>query len=103
MFNKNLFDVLEVNETNYEKCNSENFIANITKGGRDVYQLTEAKPYYFICSKGYCYGGMKLKLDVLEPPAAAPTPQGNYAVSRGGLNFMPILIFVLSLYIVVFN
>ena len=98
MFNKNLFDVLEVNETNYDNCNSENFIANIRKGGRDVYQLREGRPYYFICSKGYCYGGMKLKLDVLEPPA----PQGNYAVGRGGLNFMPILVVVLSLFIVVF-
>ncbi|KAL2942065.1 Lamin-like protein [Bienertia sinuspersici] len=107
MFDKNAFDVLEVNQTNYENCNSENFIANLTKGGRDVYQLMEARPYYFICSKGYCYGGMKLAIDTRNSPPPAPSPQGNNAASpsyfyAGRLNIMPVLVVAFALFIVSF-
>ncbi|KAI6670325.1 hypothetical protein NL676_005210 [Syzygium grande] len=55
VFNKQMYDVLEVNETSYESCNSQGFISNVTRGGRDVFELKEAKTYYFICSRGYCW------------------------------------------------
>ncbi|XWS40926.1 hypothetical protein CRYUN_Cryun17cG0037900 [Craigia yunnanensis] len=51
-FNKHYFNVLEVNKTSYENCNDQSFIQNITRGGRDVIELTEARPYYFLSSGG---------------------------------------------------
>ncbi|KAI4339591.1 hypothetical protein MLD38_024515 [Melastoma candidum] len=79
VFDKNAHDVLEVNETGYEACSGQGFITNITRGGRDVYQLNETKTYYFICGKGYCWQGMKLAVNVLElpPPAPAPSSSGS--------------------------
>lgn len=51
---------MEVNKTSYENCIDRNFIENITRGGRDVFSLTEAKPYYFLSGNGYCFKGMKV-------------------------------------------
>ncbi|XVE79729.1 hypothetical protein DITRI_Ditri14bG0080300 [Diplodiscus trichospermus] len=65
-FNKQLYTVLQVNKTSFESCNGENFIKNITKGGRDVFNLTEAKPYYFISGRGYCFKGMKVAILVKD-------------------------------------
>ncbi|XP_022754195.1 lamin-like protein [Durio zibethinus] len=73
-FNKQLYTVLEVNKTSYRDCIDENFIKNITKGGRDVFNLTEAKPYYFISSRGYCFKGMKVAIVVQDSP---PFPLTN--------------------------
>ncbi|CAL5369852.1 unnamed protein product [Camellia sinensis] len=81
VFDKRYYNVLEVNKTNYEKCNDQNFITNITRGGRDVFELKQARPYYFLSSGGYCFHGMKLAINVEEyvlPPAAAPTINGGY-------------------------
>ena len=62
-----------MNKTNYEACNDKDFISNITKGGRDVVQLKEARPYYFLSSGGYCWSGMKLAIIVQETtPSPAP-------------------------------
>ncbi|KAJ6753105.1 NODULIN 55-2 putative-RELATED [Salix koriyanagi] len=71
VFDKHSYNVLEVNETNYENCNDQGFIKNITRGGRDVVQLTEARPYYFLSSGGYCWGGMKVAINVED---LAPCP-----------------------------
>ncbi|KAJ7974360.1 Lamin-like protein [Quillaja saponaria] len=71
VFDKRYFNVLEVNSTNYENCNDRDFIKNITRGGRDVVQLTEARLYYYLSSGGYCYHGMKVAVQV-EDPGAAP-------------------------------
>ncbi|KAB5520123.1 hypothetical protein DKX38_024442 [Salix brachista] len=72
-FDKKLYNVLEVNKTGYEGCNDMGFIKNITKGGRDVFQVIEAKKYYFINGGGYCLGGMKVAINVenLQP---SPSP-----------------------------
>lgn len=65
---------MEVNKTNYDKCIEKDFITNITRGGRDVFNLTEAKPFYFLSGRGYCFKGMKVAVYVyeFEPPLAAP-------------------------------
>ncbi|POO01472.1 Phytocyanin domain containing protein [Trema orientale] len=77
-FDKNQYNVLEVNKTSYEKCIESDFIKNITRGGRDVFQLTEAKTYYFICGRGYCFNGMKVAIIVRDiEPSPAPAPHGN--------------------------
>ncbi|KAK3218106.1 hypothetical protein Dsin_012076 [Dipteronia sinensis] len=45
-FDKNMYNVLEVNKTNYENCRDQEFMTNISRGGgRDVFELKEAKAY----------------------------------------------------------
>ncbi|WRX31964.1 Phytocyanin domain - like 10 [Theobroma cacao] len=73
-FNKQLYTVLQVNETCYDNCIDKDFIKNITKGGRDVVNLTEAKPYYFISGRGHCFEGMKVAIFVQDSP---PFPLTN--------------------------
>lgn len=69
-------DVLEVNQTNYVSCNAEHPVHNWTRGaGRDVVPLNVTRHYYFISSKGFCYGGMKIAVKVENmppPPKASP-------------------------------
>ncbi|XP_074337505.1 early nodulin-like protein 20 [Apium graveolens] len=72
-FDRHIYNVLEVNQTSYQQCNDKGFIKNITRGGRDVYNLTEAKQFYFLSSGGYCFHGMKLAVNVVEfVPSAQP-------------------------------
>ncbi|KAG7637598.1 putative Phytocyanin domain, cupredoxin [Arabidopsis thaliana] len=73
-FNRTRHNILQVNKSSYEQCVDNDYIFNITRGGRDVFQLLEPKPYYFICGRGYCLKGMKLAITVLpQPPPSAPT------------------------------
>ncbi|CAN1162984.1 Lamin-like protein [Linum perenne] len=76
VYDRNQNNVLEVNKTNYENCNADNFLHNWTTGaGRDVVPLNVTRHYYFISGKGFCYGGMKLALRVEKhppPPTASP-------------------------------
>ncbi|KAG5527589.1 hypothetical protein RHGRI_028489 [Rhododendron griersonianum] len=78
-FDKHYYSVLEVNETSYQLCNDQNFITNITRGGRDVFNLTQARPYYFLSGGGYCFQGMKLAInvEVYVPAPLAPPPSKN--------------------------
>lgn len=80
-FDKHKYNVLQVNKTNYEKCGDKDFIENVTRGGRDVFNLTEAKPFYFICGRGdYCSKGMKISVHVeTDPPP--PTASPNLTIS----------------------
>uniref|UniRef100_A0A3Q7F919 Phytocyanin domain-containing protein n=1 Tax=Solanum lycopersicum TaxID=4081 RepID=A0A3Q7F919_SOLLC len=77
VFDKHYYSVLEVNQTNYEQCIDSDFISNITRGGRDVFHLTQARPYYFISSGGYCFHGMKLAINVEQPLPASPAPSSS--------------------------
>ena len=68
-------NILEVNKTDYEACNSDHPLVNWTRGaGRDVVPLNVTRPYYFISGKGFCYGGMKLAIHVENPP---PPPSAS--------------------------
>ncbi|KAL0332106.1 UNVERIFIED_CONTAM: Lamin-like protein [Sesamum calycinum] len=78
VFDKRYYTVLEVNRLNYEQCNDSEFIKNISRGGRDVFNLTEARAYYFLSSGGYCYHGMKLRIHVQE---IVPPSPGNPSLS----------------------
>jgi hypothetical protein len=73
-----------VNKTSYENCIDKNFIENITRGGRDVFNLTLAKPYYFLSGKGDFFKGMKVAVHVRDN---AP-PLGHQLNS--GLQWFPI-------------
>ncbi|XP_073057789.1 uncharacterized protein [Primulina eburnea] len=52
-----------------------NFLRNWTTGaGRDVVPLNVTRTYYFISGKGFCFSGMKLAVNVEDPPVPAPAP-----------------------------
>ncbi|XWS30212.1 hypothetical protein CRYUN_Cryun24cG0097700 [Craigia yunnanensis] len=91
-FDKHYFNVLEVNKTSYENCNDQSFIQNITRGGRDVVELTEARPYYFLSSGGYCFHGMKVVVNVEIPQVPAPAPVKNGSPSSNAGSYMVLLI-----------
>ncbi|CAJ2653839.1 unnamed protein product [Trifolium pratense] len=75
---KRYFNVLEVNKTSYENCIDAGFIKNVTGGaGRDVFQLTNKKTYYFISGGGYCWQGLKVAIHVKDSVAPAPAPKSH--------------------------
>ena len=77
-------------------CIATDFIKNITKGGRDVFQLTEAKPYYFICSY-YCFQGMKVAINVQDIPAPAPAPDKNASPSNHSIQVTPFMVLAIAM------
>ncbi|AES74792.2 putative cupredoxin [Medicago truncatula] len=89
VFDKRYYNVLEVNKTGYDYCIDMTFIRNLTRGGRDVVQLTEAKTYYFITGGGYCFHGMKVAVDVQEHPTPAPSPSLSDTAKSGGDSILP--------------
>lgn len=96
-YEKHRFNVLEVNETNYENCIDTGFIKNITGGaGRDVFILTQAKTYYFLSSGGYCFGGLKVSVNVLQqlPPIPPPTSPSSGASSSASPTSVVLLLLV---------
>ncbi|KAF2299400.1 hypothetical protein GH714_031836 [Hevea brasiliensis] len=69
VYDRNQMNVLEVNKTDYESCNSDHPLHNWTRGaGRDVVPLNVTRNYYLISGKGFCFGGMKLAVHVENPP-----------------------------------
>ncbi|KAF7815522.1 lamin-like protein [Senna tora] len=82
-FDKNMYNVLEVNKSSYENCIDSGFIKNITRGGRDVFQLTEPKNYYFLSGRGHCWEGLKLAINVLNDaqPSLPPLPPSTTSSS----------------------
>ncbi|KAJ3674286.1 hypothetical protein LUZ60_004902 [Juncus effusus] len=96
-------DVIQVNETGYNKCDSSYPIANYSKGRSFAYQLKEPKRYYFICSLGYCYGGMRISvvahpLPPPSPPPAVHSPSLAPNLVNGGS--FAVLLFSVSLIVV---
>uniref|UniRef100_A0A7N0RAB8 Phytocyanin domain-containing protein n=1 Tax=Kalanchoe fedtschenkoi TaxID=63787 RepID=A0A7N0RAB8_KALFE len=81
VFTKYQYSVLEVNQTSYENCVEADFITNITRGGRDVFQLNYSRPYYFISGYGQCWGGVKLAINVEDIPPPQPSPPKSAATS----------------------
>ena len=89
--------MLEVNKTSYENCIDTGFIKNITTGvGREVFQLTEDKTYYFISGGGFCQCGVKVAIDVNEhvAPAPEPTPHKSSATSNIQIYHSLVLILI---------
>ncbi|XP_062106578.1 early nodulin-like protein 17 [Humulus lupulus] len=97
VYDRNQNDVIEVNKTNYETCNAEHPVHNWTTGaGRDVAPLNVTRHYYFISSKGSCYGGMKIAVQVENlppPPKASPLDEKSSAVksSHRSLFILPVV------------
>nr|XP_043618412.1 lamin-like protein [Erigeron canadensis] len=98
MYDKYMFNVLEVNKTSYDNCTDQGFIFNITRGaGRDVFELKKPKSYYFLSSGGYCYNGMKLGVNVIEFVSA---PEPSYVTSSISSNMVTGINMVISSFVI---
>lgn len=64
------------NESAYNQCLADDPVLNWSRGHSFAMQLNHTGRYYFICSRGYCYSGMKFSILVepLPPPAPASPP-----------------------------
>ncbi|CAM8990021.1 unnamed protein product [Rhodiola kirilowii] len=96
VFSKYQYSVMEVNQTNYDKCIETDFITNITRGGRDVFQVNETRPYYFISGFGQCWGGVKLAINVqsIPPPPPKPSPSQHKNASPSSVAVSGLLMFM---------
>ncbi|XVF14332.1 hypothetical protein REPUB_Repub09cG0050200 [Reevesia pubescens] len=82
VYDRNQMNVLEVNKTDYETCNSDHPLHNWTTGaGRDVVPLNVTRHYYLISGKGFCFGGMKVAIRVENPP---PPPTSSPLNEKSG-------------------
>ncbi|KAK1291291.1 hypothetical protein QJS10_CPB17g00684 [Acorus calamus] len=90
------YDVMVVNEAAYNTCSAENPLDGWSRGDRWAVQLNQTKRWYFICSKGYCFNGMKLSILVQKPPpppkaqpqnlkSGSPKDSGNLIILRAAL------------------
>ncbi|KAF7850494.1 hypothetical protein BT93_L5446 [Corymbia citriodora subsp. variegata] len=72
-YQKNQYNVFEVNRTGYDNCTTEGAIGNWSSG-KDFILLGKAKRYYFICGNGQCFNGMKVSVLVHPLPPRRPPP-----------------------------
>lgn len=75
-YQKNQYNVFEVNQTGYDNCTMEGAVGNWSSG-KDFIPLNKAKRYYFICGTGGCFNGMKVSVLVHR----LPTPPSAAAIS----------------------
>ncbi|KAL6136577.1 hypothetical protein ACLB2K_061872 [Fragaria x ananassa] len=88
VYDRNQQNILEVNSTDYEACNSDHPLHNWTTGaGRDVVPLNVTRRYYFLSGKGFCYSGMKMTVKVENPP---PPPKAAPVTSKGSAPLSPV-------------
>nr|AFK35170.1 unknown [Lotus japonicus] len=70
-YQKNQYNVFEVNQTGYDNCITEGAFGNYSSG-KDFIMLNKTGRHYFICGNGQCFNGMKVSV-VVHPLAAPPT------------------------------
>ncbi|KAE9606254.1 putative cupredoxin [Lupinus albus] len=88
-YGEKYYSVLEVNKTSYKKCVDTGFIKNVTGGaGRDVFELKEAKTYYFMSGGGFCWQGLKVVIKVIQH--VAPPPQHVSSESKSASDFCQV-------------
>ncbi|CAJ2653840.1 unnamed protein product [Trifolium pratense] len=97
--NKLSYNVLEVNKTSYKNCIDAGFIKNVTGGaGRDVFQLTKKKTYYFLSGGGNCFQGLKVAIHVKDSVAPAPAPHKSGASALDASNiYHSLMVLILIL------
>ena len=67
-----------VRASGYNRCDATSPIYNYSKGRSFAFELNQTKTYYFICSFGYCPGGMKLAIKSQKLPPPSPPPAGAH-------------------------
>ncbi|OIW09327.1 hypothetical protein TanjilG_01298 [Lupinus angustifolius] len=82
-YQKNQYNVFEVNQTGYDNCTTEGAFGNWSKG-KDFIPLNMAKRYYFICGYGQCFNGMKVS--VLVHPLPSPPSQSQSSANHSSHN-----------------
>ncbi|KAK9922952.1 hypothetical protein M0R45_031389 [Rubus argutus] len=70
-YQKNQYNVFEVNQTGYDNCTLDSAVGNWSSG-KDFILLNDSKRYYFICGNGQCFSGMKVSI-MVHPLASPPT------------------------------
>ncbi|QCE02177.1 lamin-like protein [Vigna unguiculata] len=88
-YQKNQYNVFEVNQTGYDNCTTEGAVGNWSSG-KDFIPLNKAKKYYFICGNGQCFSGMKVSVTVLPlppPPTSAISAEHSTPHSASSLLF----------------
>lgn len=75
--------MVQVDEVGYDNCDKANALSSYSKGHTYAFQLKDTKDYYFICSYGYCFGGMRLaiKAEKLPPPSPPPSASDRSAAA----------------------
>ncbi|PUZ54645.1 hypothetical protein GQ55_5G148300 [Panicum hallii var. hallii] len=88
-YEKDRYDVVQVNETAYKTCDGSSPILSYSRGRNFVFRLNTTGRFYFICSRGYCWNGMKVSVLVRPappPPAVAPSSsRASRARAAGGV------------------
>ncbi|CAL1376811.1 unnamed protein product [Linum trigynum] len=77
-YQKNQYNVFEVNQTGYDNCTTEGAVGNWSSG-KDFIPLDKAKRFYFICGNGQCFNGMKVSVVVHPLP---PPPSGSLGLNQ---------------------
>ncbi|RWW62105.1 hypothetical protein BHE74_00030782 [Ensete ventricosum] len=90
-YQSGMADVVQVDEAGYNKCDASNPISNYSKGRNYAFQLNHTGRYYFICSRGYCYGGMRLAILAERLPPPSP-PSSSHSNSAARCRLSPALL-----------
>ncbi|XP_062186202.1 early nodulin-like protein 16 [Phragmites australis] len=80
-YEKDRYDVVQVNETAYAACDDGGAILRYSRGRNFAFHLNRTGRFYFICSRGYCWGGMKVSV-LVQPPASLPPAVAPSHASR---------------------
>ncbi|KAL5574449.1 hypothetical protein UlMin_017835 [Ulmus minor] len=86
-YQKNQYNVFEVNQTGYDNCTTEGAVGNWSSG-KDFIPLNKAMRYYFICGNGQCFNGMKVS--VLVHPLPSP-PTSAIATNHSSKSSAPVV------------
>ncbi|PKA50839.1 Lamin-like protein [Apostasia shenzhenica] len=74
-YQKNIYNVFEVNKTGYENCTMDGIAGNWSSG-KDFIPLDRPGMYYFLCGNGFCFSGMKVAVKVV--PLSTPPPSSSH-------------------------
>ncbi|XP_060206550.1 cucumber peeling cupredoxin-like [Lycium barbarum] len=86
-FMTNQHDVLQVQKTSFDGCNSQNAIGNPIMTGPANVTLDSAGDHYFICTFGrHCQNGQKLAITVSSTGTPGANPPTPFAAGPSGAN-----------------